>query len=81
VIETEMLALAGHTATAAVVIVASRRRVSSRTLWRWKALVTGENDDIGRIRWLLPRSFRRQSHPGHPPLHRDSEILSLEEVL
>jgi hypothetical protein len=74
VIETEMLVFVGHTASAAVVIVAARRRVSTSTLWRWKALVRGEYDDVGRLRWLLPRPLRRDRH-------RNSEILSLEEVL
>lgn len=74
VIETEMLVFIGHTASAAVVIVAAKRRVSTSTLWRWKALVRGECDDVGRLRWLLPRPHGRG-------LHRNSEILSFEEAL
>lgn len=74
VIETEMLVFIGRTASAAVVIVAAKRRVSTSTLWRWKALVRGEYDHVGRLRWLLPRPHSRG-------LHRNSEILKLEEAL
>jgi hypothetical protein len=72
----------GQTKSAAVCNAATEASVAISTIWRWLRLVEGQpREPAIWMRWLLPRPDGRKPHPAHKHLHRDSEILSLEEVL
>ncbi len=72
----------GASKSAAVARAADRSGVHARTVWTWVRRVHGVScEPVVWIRLLLPRPYGRKPHPEHPHLHRNSEILLLEEAL
>lgn len=72
----------GASKSAAVAEASVRSGVHIRTVWHWLHRVDHVRcEPVVWIRLLLPRPYGRKPRPEHLHLHRNDEILSLEEVL